>query len=270
MMEVVAGSWGDSGRASVAKTFRGKLRYVSMPAGWFRREKVFARDLVSVDLATQERLVLFGRKFGAGLAGGVLLGPLGALAGLLAGGNKTTVGVVLEHRDGRRAVIKCAPDESHDLLGAAIGSAADQRDAGQTKWYDALWQMAFVGAFVIGGLWLLYGRKPAAGITPPNQPREHGENSPQPAERTQKQLGTLASLLAHDPELGESAPLGSLTADLLTKLESGESVFLPAGSLIAIKSRLPSGSVKAWVVDSDPPGLVLLSPTQYQLIGKPR
>ncbi|CAD7351601.1 hypothetical protein X12_003531 [Xanthomonas arboricola] len=59
-------------------------------------------DLESVDIATEESVKRLGGTIGWGVVGATLLGPVGLLAGLLAGGRKTEVTFVAKLKDGRK------------------------------------------------------------------------------------------------------------------------------------------------------------------------
>ncbi len=67
-------------------------------------EKVPVSQIASIEVASEETAKSFAGAATAGLAGGLLLGPVGAIAGLLACGNSSSVTFVLTLRDGRRAL----------------------------------------------------------------------------------------------------------------------------------------------------------------------
>ena len=69
-------------------------------------EKLPSFDIASVEVASEESAKSFAGSAVAGIAGGLLLGGVGALAGLLSGGNRNSVIFVLTLRDGRRALCK--------------------------------------------------------------------------------------------------------------------------------------------------------------------
>lgn len=68
----------------------------------FLGETIPAAALETVEIATEESVKRLGGTIGWGIAGGVLLGPVGLLAGLLAGGRKKEITFVAKFKDGRR------------------------------------------------------------------------------------------------------------------------------------------------------------------------
>ena len=65
-------------------------------------ESISANQLESVELATEESVKRLGGTVGWGGLGGVLLGPVGLLAGLFLGGRGKDVTFVAQFKDGRR------------------------------------------------------------------------------------------------------------------------------------------------------------------------
>jgi hypothetical protein len=65
-------------------------------------EMVFLKDLDVVEIATEESVKKIGGTVGWGVAGAILLGPVGLLAGLLLGGRKKEVTFVARFKDGRK------------------------------------------------------------------------------------------------------------------------------------------------------------------------
>lgn len=59
-------------------------------------------EVARVEELNEERAKSFLGSAGWGLVGAALLGPLGLLAGVLAGGNKTNVAFLCEFKDGRK------------------------------------------------------------------------------------------------------------------------------------------------------------------------
>lgn len=59
-------------------------------------------ELAQIDVASEESVKRLGGTVGWGVVGGALLGPVGMLAGLLAGGRKKEVTFVAVFKDGRR------------------------------------------------------------------------------------------------------------------------------------------------------------------------
>lgn len=65
-------------------------------------EKIKPDSVAELEKATEDAVKRIGGTVGWGVAGAVLLGPVGLLAGLLAGGRGKDVTFVAQLRDGRR------------------------------------------------------------------------------------------------------------------------------------------------------------------------
>lgn len=70
--------------------------------GLFKSETVKATELQELEVASEESLKRLGGTLGWGIAGGLLLGGVGALAGLLVGGRAKEVTFVAKFKDGRK------------------------------------------------------------------------------------------------------------------------------------------------------------------------
>ena len=68
----------------------------------FLGENIPLSQLAEVALASEENVKKLAGTVGWGVAGAVLLGPLGMLVGLLAGGRKKEVTFVAKFKDGRK------------------------------------------------------------------------------------------------------------------------------------------------------------------------
>ena len=80
-------------------------------------------SIQSLQVASEESSKGFGGAAVAGLAGGLLLGPAGLVAGAMAGGNKKSVTFELRLQDGRGLLGECDP-QTYKLLQAAAFKAA--------------------------------------------------------------------------------------------------------------------------------------------------
>lgn len=75
--------------------------------GWFKLDKYLLNgNITSVEMVTEENQKKFVGSAGWGLVGGLALGPLGLLAGVLAGGNKKEVCFACVLADGRKFIAK--------------------------------------------------------------------------------------------------------------------------------------------------------------------
>lgn len=70
--------------------------------GKFLREKIFVEGIAELDMASEESVKRLGGTVGWGALGGVVLGPVGLLAGLLVGGRGKDVTFVCRLKDGRK------------------------------------------------------------------------------------------------------------------------------------------------------------------------
>jgi len=86
--------------------------------GKFFRQWVPLKDVEEVQLATEESVKRLGGTVGWGLVGGIALGPIGLLAGLLAGGRGKDVTFVCRLRDGRK-FMATAPSKVYTQVSAA-------------------------------------------------------------------------------------------------------------------------------------------------------
>lgn len=69
---------------------------------WKPQSVDLKHDAESVELMTEEKVKKLAGTAGWGAAGMVLLGPLGAIGGILLGGNKKEVAFVCHLKDGRK------------------------------------------------------------------------------------------------------------------------------------------------------------------------
>lgn len=69
--------------------------------GWVG-SSLLLKDIESVDIATEESVKRIGGAVGWGVVGGALLGPVGLLAGLLAGGRSKDITFVAKTKEGKK------------------------------------------------------------------------------------------------------------------------------------------------------------------------
>lgn len=65
-------------------------------------ESISINELETVDIASEESVKKMAGSIGWGAVGALALGPLGLLAGVLAGGNKKEVTFMAKFKDGRK------------------------------------------------------------------------------------------------------------------------------------------------------------------------
>jgi len=87
--------------------------------GKFFGETISLNQVETVEVASEESVKRIGGTVGWGVAGGILLGPVGLLAGLLAGGRGKDVTFVCKLKDGRK-FMATAPSKVFTALSAAL------------------------------------------------------------------------------------------------------------------------------------------------------
>lgn len=86
--------------------------------GTFSFEKLPIQDIKSAELVTNENHMSVGRKLGWGIGGALLLGPIGAAIGAIAGGNMKDQIVAIVLKDGRKLMVKGGKKEIAPILAA--------------------------------------------------------------------------------------------------------------------------------------------------------
>lgn len=92
------GSWDFNGMFGSATMFRASTK----DHMWKGETYNFGTDVEHVEALDEEKVKKFAGTAGWGLAGAVLLGPLGAIGGVLLGGNKKEVVFACYFKDGRK------------------------------------------------------------------------------------------------------------------------------------------------------------------------
>ena len=82
-------------------------------------EQIPIEELEAVEIATEESIKKIGGTIGWGVAGALILGPVGLLAGLLLGGNKKKVTFVAKFKDGRK-LFASTDSKTYTKLQAAV------------------------------------------------------------------------------------------------------------------------------------------------------
>jgi hypothetical protein len=85
----------------------------------FIGETIPVTNLETVEIATEESVKKLEGTIGWGAVGGLLLGPVGLLAGLLAGGRKKEVTFVAKFKDGRK-LLASTDSKTFTKLQAAV------------------------------------------------------------------------------------------------------------------------------------------------------
>lgn len=98
----------------------GSLTLPRPDLGFGRTESVAMPMIKTVEIASEESVKRLGGTVGWGIAGGVLLGPVGLLAGLLMGGNRKQITFVAEFHDHRRFLGTADVATYNNLLAATF------------------------------------------------------------------------------------------------------------------------------------------------------
>lgn len=89
--------------------------------------------LMSVDIVTEENQRSLGKKLVGGVAGGLLLGPIGAIGGMLYTGNSRQVTILMQFYDGQSALAIVTLDLAQELMVVAISASNEQREREQNS-----------------------------------------------------------------------------------------------------------------------------------------
>lgn len=109
MFKIHAGDFGEGNQGF----FRPYDKTVHMPkdGAMFRKVKYSIQDVEACEHASEESVKRIGGTVGWGAVGGALLGPVGLLAGLLAGGKGNDVTFIISFNDGKKAL--CSAKSKH-------------------------------------------------------------------------------------------------------------------------------------------------------------
>ena len=155
-VRLLAGDFGDCS-AGFGPGWNGKYRMAVAGQTYF-----MMRDVVEVELVTEENRARVGAMAAWAAAGAFLLGPIGALAGLLRGGHGERVSFLARFTDGKRALL--VADRSvfvRFAQGAAAHQVSPKGMAAEVAQGEGLnagdWSAIAIGtlataAFLIGGL----------------------------------------------------------------------------------------------------------------------
>jgi hypothetical protein len=118
---VHAGDWADNSTATFSF---GSFQFMTskFPPKF---EGVAGDQLEMVDIATEDNVKKLAGSVGWGIAGGVVFGPVGALAGLILGGKKKEVTFVAVFKDGRK-VLATADSKTYIQIQALTFKKSDK------------------------------------------------------------------------------------------------------------------------------------------------
>lgn len=118
-MKVLAGDWPTDANVSFKTTYSGTLKSLMIQKSTFSFDYIEFPEIGSVEIVTEDKGMSVGGKLGWGLAGAVLMGPVGAAIGGIAGGNRNNRVLAIVLKDGRKLLLKAKAREAEKLLAIA-------------------------------------------------------------------------------------------------------------------------------------------------------
>ena len=110
---------GDFGKGKASLNFGAIVFAWQAGDGWSGGKTLMLNQLETVEIASEESVKRVAGTVGWGAVGSVLLGPVGLLAGLLAGGRKTEVTFVARTKDGKK-FLASADSAAYKKIAAAV------------------------------------------------------------------------------------------------------------------------------------------------------
>lgn len=118
-MEILAGDWNSGLNAKFKTSFSGKPKELLIQKSTFSFDHLPIDQISEAEILTEDNHMKVGSKIGWGIAGALLLGPVGAAIGAVAGGNAKHRVVAIRFKDGRKLIVKAKKKDADTLL--AIG-----------------------------------------------------------------------------------------------------------------------------------------------------
>jgi hypothetical protein len=84
-------------------------------------------NVIEIQVATEQTIRKISAKLGWGLVGGLALGPIGAVAGLIFGGNKKEVTFIARLKNGKSFLGKTDPKSFEKLQSVAFDNAQEEQ-----------------------------------------------------------------------------------------------------------------------------------------------
>lgn len=117
-MKILGGDWPQGRQAGVKTSFMGKPVALLLFNSVLSYDTIALAEISAAEIVTSENHASLAGKLGWGTAGALVLGPVGLLAGLLAGGNRQSVILAVKFKDGRGVLLEGKSREMQPLLGA--------------------------------------------------------------------------------------------------------------------------------------------------------
>lgn len=124
LMKILGGDWPAGHNAALKRAhFTLRIEGVQLWRSALSSDVMPLDQIESVDLVTQENKTSVLGKAGWGAVGAIALGPLGLLAGVLGGGNKSMMIMAVKFKNGRKVLLQGKSKDMQPLLGAAFTSS---------------------------------------------------------------------------------------------------------------------------------------------------
>jgi hypothetical protein len=207
--KVIAGDFGQGvkGNVRVGKMYRVSAQGFTMPVPGspYKTQHIPTGQIDTLEVATEESLKKMSGSIGWGFLGGLALGPIGALAGVLAGGRKTELTFICQFKDGRKFLGQCYMKTYTAIQAATFVAQPKAKVSPPSVVSFAIITVVFMGV----AIWLAHG-----GPSKPATSRADTLNQPALKLVTYLLADDMSGMLARD----QSSPVWPKVEDLLTWL----------------------------------------------------